>query len=169
MFGMGGYAFSYADGDGPNATPTGMSHATLAPSEPCISGSVMALPPTPTPADLANDWGCGIGFNLNQAEGAGTTAMPYAFSGTGVTVTTTGVPPCTVARVVVDLAGTDYCAAFTEGTAIPWTTFNTACWDNSGTALTGPPTSQSIKVQFLTSAAGACPYTNFCVTGITAL
>jgi hypothetical protein len=145
-----------------------MSHAVLASDSLCITGNVMALPPTPTPADLANDWGCGIGVNLNQGD-AGTTSMTYVFTGTGITVTTTEVPPCTTARVVVDNAGQDYCAPLTDGAAIPWTTFNTACWDNSGTALAAPPASVAVKVQFVTSATGPCSYTDFCVTAISTL
>ena len=168
-FGDGGYAFSYADGDAP-ATATGMSHATLATDGSlCISGSVMALPAAPTAADYSNDWGAGLGTNLNQTMGMATPKMAYTFTGTGVTVTTSALPSCIAAsnvRVVLDQGGTnEVCATLTSGTEIPWSAFNTTCWTTGGTALTGPPSSDAIKVQLVTSMT-ACSYTDFCITSL---
>ena len=68
--GMGGYAFSYSDSQNVSPQSTGTSTAVLAADGSlCISGNVMALPANPMPADYTNDWGCGIGVNLNQAMG----------------------------------------------------------------------------------------------------
>jgi hypothetical protein len=174
MVGMGGYGFSYADGD-PPATPTGSSHATLAMGELCLTmGHVMTLPAMPTAADYMNDWGLGIGVNLNQTMGTGDagggTPGKFALTGAGVTVSTSGVPMCVGAnaRVVVDHNGMDYCAPFTEGTMIPWSMFNTTCWSPAtGTALMGAPMDATqLKVQFVASKAPACDFMNFCLTAI---
>jgi len=162
---MGGYATGYSDSQNQAPMSPGTSTSTLATGGAlCISGTVGQV----TGNDYTDDWGCGLSVNLNQAMGTGTTAGFYTLTGTGVIVDTTTVPSCTTARVVLDQNGTTtYCAALTPGVEIPWSTFNTACWNNSGTALTGPPTSQAIKIQFVASAMQACPFTNFCVTGMT--
>jgi hypothetical protein len=169
--GMGGYPYSYADGDGPMKTATGMSHATLAMDMLCISGTVMQLPANPTQTDYSNDWGCGIGINLNQSMGMGDagggTPMGATLTGNGITVSTNGVPMCTSARVVIDHGGKDYCAALTDGKEIPWATFNQTCWTTGGTALTGAPTdSTHLEVQFVTTKANDCPFMNFCLTNV---
>ena len=92
--------------------------------------------------------------------------MSYTMTGTGVTVNVSGLPACTQARVVLDQSGSnEVCAALTPGVEIPWSAFNTTCWDNTGTALSGPPSSQSIKIQFVTSPT-ECQFTNFCLTQI---
>jgi hypothetical protein len=172
MIGMGGYAFGYSDSENMMPQLPGTSTATLAADfSLCISGNVMALPAMPTPADYSNDWGCGIGVNLNQAMatmmGQMTPKMPYTLTGTGVTVTVSNLPSCTTARVVLDQNGATpaYCAPLTSGVEIPWSAFNTACWDGSGTSLSGPPSSQAIKVQFVTGMT-ACTFTDFCITDI---
>jgi hypothetical protein len=170
--GGGGYAFSYADSDNEGA---GTSTATLhSDGSLCIDGHVMALPPNPSQTDYSNDWGLGIGVNLNQPMGMGTTKMPFQLTGTGVTVNVNSIPACQMAagmRVVVDQMGAtpEYCAALTPsvlGKEIPWASFNTACWDGSGTSLTAAPNSDALKVQFVTGST-ACDFKNFCITEAT--
>lgn len=157
--------FSYSDSQNTSPMTPGTSTATLATgSSVCISGKVGQI--TGSPPDYTDDWGCGVGINLNQAQGNMTTANTYALTGTGVTVTTSAVPSCTSARVILDEGGVTYCAALTSGVLIPWTTFNTACWDNSGTALTGAPTSKAIKIQFVASTTASCTFSNFCITQV---
>jgi hypothetical protein len=164
---MGGYAFSFADGDPPLATPTGMSHAMLVPGQLCITGHVMAFPPNGTPTDFANDWGAGIGVNLNQRMGFGTPRMAFTPTGKGVTVNTNGVPMCAGALLVVDNDGTDYCTLFyDDGTEIPWTRFSTPCLSTIGTHLLGPPNATALKIQFVPTKEGACDFENFCFTRI---
>jgi hypothetical protein len=162
--GKGGYVFTSSDSN----TPTGTSYAELATDGTlCMRGSVMALPPNPTDADYANDWGCEMVFNLDQSQGTDTPRNAYTLTGTGVTVNTTAVPSCTTARVVLDQDGAKptYCALLTPGVEIPWSKFNTKCWNDSGTALSGPPSSQAIRIHFVTGTM-ACPFTDFCVTAI---
>ncbi len=128
----------------------------------CISGNVGQI----VNSDYTDDWGCGLGLNLNQAQGVSTPKNGYLMTGSGVTVDTSAIPSCTTARLIIDQEGTAYCAPFTPGVLIPWATFNTECWTNAGTYLSGPPTSQALKVQFVASATGACPFTDFCITQV---
>jgi hypothetical protein len=170
-FGNGGYAFGYSDSQNTGTQMPGMSTATLATDGSlCITGNVMQLPPMPTQTQYSDFWGCGIGVNLNQAADAGPTVKGVYMlpTGTGVTVNVNSVPKCTQARVVLDdmMGATSYCSALTPGVEIPWASFSTTCWNTTGTTLTGPPTSQAIKVQFVTSTSEACMFTDFCITEI---
>ncbi len=168
-FGDSGYAYAYSDSENSAPLVPGTSTATLAgDGSLCISGNVMALPPTPTEADYDSYWGCGIGINLDQPPGSGAPG-DYQLTGTGVTVSVENLPPCTTARVILDQNGGSptYCAPLTPGVEIPWASFNTACWlPAQGTALSGPPDSQSIEIQFVTSLQ-ECSFTNFCITAVT--
>lgn len=66
-----------------------------------------------------------IGFSVNEPAGGGTksTVTP---TGTGLVVTGTAAS----GRVQLQNGSTYYCAAFTSGTAIPYTSFNTKCYDD---------------------------------------
>jgi hypothetical protein len=173
MYGAGGYAFTYADSDPPMGM--GTSTATLhTDGSLCIDGHLMALPPSPTQTDSSNDWGLGLGINLNQAmamgTGTGGAKMPFQLTGTGVTVNIEGVPSCETfgVRVVVDQMGAmpEYCAGLTAttlGKEIPWSAFNTQCWNGMGTSLTAAPNSEAVKIQFVTGAT-ACDFKDFCIT-----
>lgn len=177
-FGDGGYAFAIADGDAPSPycdadagrSPSGPSHATIASDGTlCMSGEVGVIPPTTFLNDCTTPWGVILGINLNQAMGASTPANAYTLTGTGVTVDVNFVPPCTTARVLLDQDGATppYCAALTPGVEIPWAAFSTECWNpGGGVALTGPPSSQSIRILFVSGTEGACPFTDFCLTGL---
>jgi hypothetical protein len=161
--GCGGYAYAYSDSMGtpPPATP-GSSSATLGMTGVCITGTVGSVG---NPPQYSVNWGCGVGFNIDQAMGANPPANAVALPGSGITVTTSAVPACTTARVILDNGGTDYCAPLTSGTMIPWSTFNTKCWDGTGTAMSGAPTSAKVRVQFVT-AMTACQFSNFCITAV---
>jgi hypothetical protein len=118
--------------------------------------------------DYADDWGCGVGTNLNQAPGTNTPNRVLTPSGTGVTLYTTPVPSCTTAHVNVHTAGSLYCAVLTPGVPILWTQFNTQCWSPStGQFLSGLPSTNDIEVQFNASTTESCPFTDFCITQIT--
>ena len=109
--GDGGYAFAYSDSQNVAPQNPGPSTATLGTTGLCISGSVGQI----TNMDYTDDWGCGIGINLNQAMGTNTPKNTYVPTGTGVTVDTSAVPSCTTARVILDQNGTGYCAPLTPG------------------------------------------------------
>jgi hypothetical protein len=167
---MGGYAFALADSQNMSPQLPGTSTATLASDGSlCISGNVMALPANPTAADYSNDWGCGIGVNVNQMMGTNMPINSTTLSGTGVSVTVNAIPTCTTARVIVTDSGTDYCAPLTgTSTTVPWSMFNTECWmPSKGQALSGAPTAvTAVKVQFVTSMT-ACTFSNFCIDAMT--
>jgi hypothetical protein len=166
-FGEGGYAFALADSKNTPPDVPGQSTAVLAADGSlCIDGHLMQLPQAPTAADYQNDWGCGLGINLNQSM-TGNSTGTFMLTGTGITVNTTAIPPCTSARVWLAASTVDpgFCAPLTPGVEIPWSDFNTACWDGSGTTLSGPPTIQGIRILFVTGFT-ACDFTNFCLTDL---
>ena len=154
VIGDGGYAYAYDDGMGSTACldatalcATGMTAVTNA------SGSI---------------WGAGMGFNLNQAMATGTASPAVnsiAATGTGISYTLSNLPPQGM-RVVIDDGGSDYCVPIADASGnLNWASFNTKCWDNSGTFLTGAPaTATHIEFQ-VTADAAATPF-NFCVTSV---
>jgi hypothetical protein len=156
----GGYAFAYSDG-----TSTGCLDAGAL----CTTGTTAAV----TAATSATIYGSGIGFNLNQAMATGTASPPidaFAATGLGLSYTLSNLPAQGV-RIAIDgppIAGvaTVYCAVLsaTSGT-VAWAKFNSKCWDDSGTFLTGPPTSAT-HIEFqVPSVATATPF-NFCVEAV---
>jgi hypothetical protein len=158
---VGGYGFVYYDGQG---VPPGPSTATLLTgSGLCFSGTVGQV----MNMMFNQDWGCGIGVNINQAMGMNPPANTMTLTGAGITVSSSPIPSCTTARLVLDSGGSSYCAALTPGVEIPWGSFNTTCWmPSGGTYLSGPPTSPAVKVQFVSNTTASCPFTNFCITQI---
>jgi hypothetical protein len=62
-----------------------------------------------------------------------------------------------------------YCATITtSGAPIPLTNFNTACWDNSGTALkaTDVPNIDKVGVQISSDLTNVYVVSNFCLKSI---
>jgi hypothetical protein len=155
VIGMGGYAYSYNDG-----TSTACIDATAF----CGSGSTTV---TDTMGKL---WGAGIGFNLNQAMATGTASPPiqmYMVPATakGITYGLSALPT-QGARLQIDLGGTDYCTPLMAATGtVMWSSFNSKCWDNSGTALAGPPATATHILFQVTAVSAATPF-DFCVTKI---
>jgi hypothetical protein len=142
--GMGGYAFAYSD-----SAVGGTSTACISPTQFCAVGTVDVdnYPATP------DHYGAGIGFNLNQAQATsctGTPIMPYTISSSavGVAYTLSNLPAGGARLIIGDAVtsdagvttGTDYCVLLTSASGtVPWAKFNTECWSNAGTFLTGPP------------------------------
>jgi hypothetical protein len=88
-------------------------------------------------------------------------------TGTGVTVKLNNIPTGG-ARVQITVPGTTmpYCAALTattNGTEIPWASFNTKCYDTpaDGTALTAAPMATNVQVQVVAVAAAGT--FDFCI------
>jgi hypothetical protein len=134
-----GYAWIGSSGTGTTVSPANFeTHAAGSPY--CISGSVAAM------SDYSGT--AMIGFNINQAEGATTvgtwTPASTSSGGVQVSVTNRGGSPLRIQIQGVN-GGTDatqrWCADLTgSGGLIPWTSFNTACWDpTTGTAYSGQP------------------------------
>jgi Glycosyl hydrolase family 12 len=130
-----GYAFTSANGAGSTIMP--MNFEARMPGQGlCASGTVGAA------ADYSGT--ALVGVNLNQPMGAGG-PMPIMMSKAGVFVQVKNNASSTL-RVQIqgpngDKDAMDRWCAPLMGTSgfIPWSTFNTACWDNSGTAYSGQP------------------------------
>ena len=166
--GMGGYTFAFSDGVAMGST------ACISTLAFCGMGTIGAANP---PAYTI--YGGGIGVNLNQLMATGAAMQPinaYAATGAGINYALSAVPPAGT-RLIIDnspayvqgppVSGVvDYCAPITLQTAtIPWATFNTKCWDGTGTALAAAPaTAHHIQVE-VTSGAAAGAF-NFCVTSL---
>jgi hypothetical protein len=131
--GYHGYAGTSATGTGSTIAPTNYSTVTSA-TQLCATGSVAAT----------SDYGgsAQLGINLNQAAtGTNPPANSYVPTGSGVTVNVSNAGGATL-RVMIQAPGGDtdatkrWCAGLTtfdSPVTIPWSSFNTACWDNSGT------------------------------------
>ena len=147
-----GYNFSFTDGK--------TSTVCMSPESLCAAGVTGAQDP---PA--YSDWGAGFGFNLSP-DTTLTSIVELQLPGTGVSVTVSSLPTGADMRVQVTVAGTDYCAKMTTASAtLAWTSFNTKCWDNSGTALPGAP--KTAKIQFQAASGTAAGSFDFCVTALT--
>jgi hypothetical protein len=131
----------------------------------CVTGAVPALPASPTQADYDNNLGIQVGINATEPVAA------IAKSYTTIAVNVTGVPGSGL-RIELhrsgDLVGTTYCALLVSSAPVLLTRFNTACWDNSGTAFTAADAAKIDKVGIQVSATTvAIPVTNLCLNGIT--
>ncbi len=135
----------------------------------CMSGSVPALPASPTSADYTNNWGVSVGVGATDPAGGG---LGQSF--TSVTITVTGSPTAGLRAVVhrkSDPASTTYCAVLTSATAITFTTFAVDCYN--GATAKGPfiaaadvPNIDNISVQ-VSSTSTAITVTNLCIASIT--
>jgi hypothetical protein len=130
----------------------------------CITGSIPALG---TPPDYVAKWGVSVGVNASDPAGSG---LGQSF--TSVTITVTGSPTSGL-RALVHKKGeavdTSYCAVLTSGTAIPFTTFVTDCYNTvpAGTkiAATDVTNIDKITVQ-VSSGSAAITVTDLCITKI---
>jgi hypothetical protein len=135
-----GYMWDSATGTGSTITPADFtSHAPGTAF--CVSGSV---------GPMADYSGVALlGFNINQAKDSTTlgTWMPASISSGGVTVSVSN-NGTSVLRVQIQgpngsTDATDrWCATmitFNQTVTIPWSSFNTSCWDGLGTRYAGQP------------------------------
>jgi len=98
-----------------------------------------------------------MGFNVAEAAGGGTkgTVKP---AGTGLTVTYTNTGASPIVRVQIGAGNTYYCATLTaSGMTVPYAMFNTACWDNSGTAYAAGTAIDTVQI-VLPGADAAAPF-----------
>jgi hypothetical protein len=130
----------------------------------CVSGTIPALPPTPTATDYADNWGMQVGANASDPIGAlGKTYSTITLNFTG--------SPLTGLRATVhrtgDPIGTTYCALVTSGTAMALTSFNTSCWNSSGTNLTAADLPKIDKVGLeVVSTQSEIAVSKLCLTSI---
>jgi hypothetical protein len=119
----------------PDCTPAGAACFSASAAKLCVSGTVGA--------DTTYNSGALLGWNVNQAMSTSSTSPPVmtaATTGTGLTIQIAG--STTNMRVQLNNGTMSWCAlapASGMGT-IPWTMFNTKCWDGTGTAyVAGTP------------------------------
>jgi hypothetical protein len=154
VIGKGGYTFSYSDGKG--------STACNAMTAFCGAGATAVADP------MGTIWGAGLGANLNQAMATSSTSPPvgtYSVTGSGIAYTITNLPTQGM-RLIIDNSGTDYCAPLSAASGtVKWASFNSKCWDGSGTSLTAAPTAAT-HVQFQVTAGTTTSPFNFCVSAV---
>jgi hypothetical protein len=148
IMGNSGYNFAYGD-MGPVTVYCAGANAA------CLAGQT-----SPTNPPSYTYYGIGIGINL----ATGSPVPPVQLTGAGLTVKLSALP-APGARVVVTVAGVDYCAAIsTNPITIPWANFNTKCWDGTGTALPFAPATPHIEVQVVSNA--SVNMIDFCIEQI---
>jgi hypothetical protein len=131
----------------------------------CISGTIPALPMSPVQSDYDNNWGVQIGVDATVTAGE-PIGKPY----TTIAIEINGSPTSGL-RVELHRSGdpetTTYCAPNT-GAPIKLTSFNTACWDNTGTAFTADDAVNIDKVGVqVSSTQAAISVSNLCMKSIT--
>lgn len=151
-----GHLWLAQSGAGTTLTATGFDAAVLS-GPVCIKGSVAATPDYNSNAAL--------GLNLNQAPNQAPMPFTPTLGGLQVDVTNTAGSPLRILIQSQDGAGL-WCANVNgAGGFIAWTAFNTACWDNSGTAYALQPLAVA-SIQVPGGIAAAIPY-DFCLNGLT--
>lgn len=137
----------------------------------CMSGIIPALPATPAKSDYDANWGAEIGVS-SVLQNDPVTNFPVSGIGTAyssVALAASGAP-LTGLRVSLHLHGypssVTYCSVYRSG-QIPLTSFNTACWDNSGVFLIAADAPLIDLVMLMVpSTQQAIAITNLCITGI---
>jgi hypothetical protein len=131
----------------------------------CVGGTVAQ--------DATFASGAGLTFDVNQAQStAGSNPLDTIPAPTSVTVTLVN-PGGSPIRVQLsnwsDTTSPAYCVDsghFQSGQPIPITSFNTKCWDNSGTFLSVGTPINTIAMYTYGSSTAPTPF-SFCLTGVT--
>lgn len=159
-----------------NATPCPTTGQTVwnAADALCITGGIPKVMPSAAfpGGDYTADWGLQIGVNTSNPPG---TTLGTTYSTVALTITPAAVTPTNSAiRAVIHLVSmaetaNPYCATITQsGAPITLTNFNTACWDNTGTALkaTDVPNIDKVGVQISSDLTNVYAVSNFCLQSI---
>jgi hypothetical protein len=159
-----GYAWTASSGTGTTITPANYDDKTPPGAPFCASGSVGAM------TDYSGT--AMVGINLNQAAGstvAGTWTPPSGSTGIIINVTNSGASTLRV-QIQGPNGGTDanqrWCASLSQfGTdvTIPWTAFNTMCWDNTGTYYSDAMSPLEAVLVLVPGGSTAAVSYNFCV------
>jgi len=107
----------------------------------CGTGCMLRVSGTLGAATAANSYAgvVFVGFNINQTAGSSVVGR-FTPAGTSLVVTYTKVSGPATIRVQIQAGTSRWCANLSASPAtIPYTTFNTACWDTSGTAYAKQP------------------------------
>lgn len=162
-------------------SPTcGPSHAPITPSASCsfastnwgstsalcVSATIPALSSAPTATEYTENWG--IRFGVNASASDPLSPIGEAFS--SITFNLTGSPQTGLRAFVHragDTPGVSYCALVTSGKPIVLTSFNTSCWNGTGTSLTAADAPKIDKIGLeVTSTLSEINVNNLCITSI---
>jgi len=160
-----GYMWDSATGTGSTITPADFTAHTPGTAF-CVSGTVGPMTDYSGVALL--------GFNINQAKDATAlgTWTPATISSGGVTVNVSNNGTSTLRVQIQGPSGatdaTDrWCATmitFNQAVTIPWSSFNTSCWDGLGTRYAGQPL-EAVMVLVPGDNLYSVPY-SFCLNSI---
>jgi hypothetical protein len=134
----------------------------------CISGSVPALPASPTPADYTANWGVQLGVNATSDEPSGAVGQTFST----VTLTFDGTPTSGLRALLHILGDKDDLVYGFEGAksgvAMDVTKFNTTPWEAAkGVYLTADATSKIDKVLLqVSSTSKDISVSNLCISKI---
>jgi hypothetical protein len=147
-----------------NAAPCTTQTLWNNPSALCVTGSIPALPAAPTSSDYANNWGIQVGVSARDPSGV------IGLSFGTITLSMSGTPS-TGLRAEIHRQGdpdtTWYCAMVQSDMKISFTSFNTLCWDGSGTSLTLADVYKIDKISVqVSSGFAAVSVTNLCLNRI---
>lgn len=161
-----------AEGTDPGPCPTTGTTKWKAADSLCISGKI----PVVTGGDYTSNWGLQIGVNTIDppATSAGSGTLNKTYSTIALSYTGTIAPENKAIRAVIHLVSmaadaNPYCATIqSSGKVMDLTSFNTACWDGSGTKLTAAdiPNIDKIGIQISSDVTNEYNVTDFCLTGI---
>jgi hypothetical protein len=148
------------------AVPCVASTNWNSPNALCVTGYVPVVPPNPSADVWSNNW-VNIGVNARE------TGDPIGKAYSSIAVSVSSAPTSGF-RILLhrlgDPVGADYCClGATSGTPVPLTRFNTACWDNSGSAFVAADAAniEFVEVSVPATTQSAITLTNMCLNSIT--
>ena len=132
-----------------------------------ISGSIPALPASPTSSDYADNWGIMLGVKATDPAGGG---LGQSF--TSIAFTLSGSPTSGLRAMVHkkgDPDSTTYCAPVTSGLPVSFTNFVTDCFNTApvGARITAADVANIDQIAVeVVSGSTAITVTNLCITKI---
>ena len=133
----------------------------------CVSGSIPALPPSPTAGDYESNWGIRVGVNASDPSGG---VLGQAWS--SMRITASGSPTTGLLAVVHkkgDPAAIDYCSPMSSNVSMPFTSFTRTCWDTGspGAAFASTDVANIDQIGVLiASGSNAITVSDLCITSI---
>jgi hypothetical protein len=134
---------------------------TYGPTSFCASGVVAQN-------DTYNSWAA-AGFNVDQTQASQATAKTLLLSASSITVAFSNQAGSPLLLQLLDQGYNYWCYPLSGATSpvtIPLSSFNSACWDNSGQAFTPGTSILAINLDVPGSNSASTPY-SFCFYGMT--
>jgi hypothetical protein len=150
------------------ATPCAADTNWSSASALCMTGSIPAMPASPSPTDYVDNWGVMMGLRATDPVGGG---LGQSF--TSVTFGLNGSPTSGLRATVHrkgDTDSTSYCAPMTSGLPIPFTNFVTDCYNTApvGARITAADVANIDQIAVeVVSGSSAIAISNLCITKIT--